>query len=348
MKNILFTLLGIALLASCTTSNKESEVSITAAGATFPLPFYKLASKNYTQKTGTMVTYGGIGSGGGIRSLKDKIVDFGATDAFLSNEKEAKMPAEIVHIPTCIGAVVVAYNLPKVDNIKLSNKILSDIFMGKITKWNDPKIKENNKGINFPNIKINVVHRSDGSGTTYIFSDYMCKISAEWKEKVSKGKSLKWPTGTGAKGNPGVAGVISQTQGAIGYIGSEFAFAQKIQFAQIENQAGRYINPNLESITAAAKGEIPDDTKIMLTNSADSNAYPISGFTWLILYKNQKYDNRTKKQAEETVQFISWIIDKDAQALAQQVNYAQLPEKTKIKAKKILKSIVYGNEKLIK
>ena len=349
MKNLLLILLSIGLLVSCNSNNADKKpIKITAAGATFPLPFYNLASKNYTKKTGTLLTYGGIGSGGGIRSLKDKVVDFGGTDAFLSKEKEAAMPAEIVHIPTCIGAVVIAYNLPDIKDIKLSNENLSDIFMGKITKWNDKKIQENNFEINLPNIDINVVHRSDGSGTTYIFSDFMSKISANWEENVGRGKSLKWPTGMGAKGNPGVAGIIKQTTGAIGYIGSEFAFAQKIDFAKIENSAGKYITPNLKSISAAAQGEIPADTKVMLTNSSDPNAYPISGFTWLILYKEQNYNNRTKAQAEETLKFLSWIIEKDAQALAQQVNYAPLPEKTVIQAKEILKTVVFEGKTIIK
>ena len=354
MKKLLVVLFAAILLVSCNSSDKKSEskksksVSITAAGATFPLPFYNLAFKNYTKKTGILLTYGGIGSGGGIRSLKDKVVDFGATDAFLNKKKEADMPAEIVHIPTCIGAVVIAYNLPEVEGLKLSNQNLEDIFMGKITKWNNKKLQESNPEINLPDMEITVVHRSDGSGTTYIFSDFMSKISASWEKEVGRGKSLKWLVGLGAKGNPGVAGTIKQTVGAIGYIGSEFAFAQKIPFAQVENSAGKYIMPNLESISAAAQGEIPADTKVMLTNSSDPNAYPVSGFTWLILYKEQNYDNRSKTQAEETIKFLSWIIEKDAQALAQQVNYASLPEKTVAQAKKILSTMVYDGEAILK
>ena len=356
MKKLLVILFAAVLLVSCNSgsSDKKSEskksktVSLTAAGATFPLPFYNLAFKNYTKKTGTLLTYGGIGSGGGIRSLKDKVVDFGATDAFLNEKKEADMPAEIVHIPTCIGAVVIAFNLQGIENLKLSNQNLADIFMGNIKNWNDKKIQKSNPNLNLPEIKINVVHRSDGSGTTYIFSDFMSKISTSWKQKVGKGKSLKWPVGMGAKGNPGVAGTIKQTPGAIGYIGSEFAFAQKIAVAKIENSAGKFILPNLESISAAAQGEIPENTKVMLTNSADPNAYPISGFTWLILYKEQNYNGRSEMQAEETIKFLYWIIDKEAQALAQQVNYAALPDKTILKAKEILKTIVYDGKAILK
>jgi len=353
MKNLIGIITVALLLSSCGNSsnrgNSSSEnVSLTAAGATFPLPFYNLAIKNYSKSAGTLLTYGGVGSGGGIRSLKDKVVDFGATDAYLNADQEAEMPAEIVHIPTCIGAVVIAYSLPGIEELKLSNENLTDIFMGKITNWNDSRIKESNPGVTLPNLAVTVVHRSDGSGTTYIFSDFMSKISADWENEVGRGKSLKWPVGLGAKGNPGVAGTIKQTNGAVGYIGSEFAFAQKIPVAQVENSAGKYVMPNLASISAAAKGEIPVDTKVMLTCSTDPDAYPISGFTWLILYKEQAYNKRSKAQAEETVKFLSWIIEKDAQALAQQVNYAPLPEKTVAQAMELLGSVVFDGQPLLK
>lgn len=352
MKNLIGILALALLLSSCGNSSgggsKSSEsISITAAGATFPLPFYNLAIKNYSNNTGTQLTYGGVGSGGGIRSLKDKVVDFGATDAFLNADKEAEMPAEIVHIPTCIGAVVIAYSLPGVEDLKLSNENLQDIFLGRITNWNDTKLKESNPGVELPDLALTVVHRSDGSGTTYIFSDFMSKISPDWENEVGRGKSLQWPVGLGGKGNPGVAGTIKQTAGAIGYIGSEFAFAQKIPVAQVENSAGNYVTPSLASISAAAQGKIPGDTKVMLTCSTDQDAYPISGFTWLILYKEQSYNGRSLAQAEETLKFLSWIIENDAQALAQQVNYAPLPEKTVAQAKKLLGSVVFDGQPLI-
>lgn len=257
------------------------------------------------------------------------------------------MPAEVVHIPTCIGAVVIAYNIPGVDELKLSNENLQEIFMGNITSWNDKQIAATNPGVTLPDMPLTVVHRSDGSGTTYIFSDFMSKISEDWAGQVGKGKSLKWPVGIGAKGNPGVAGTIKMTEGAVGYIGSEFAFAQKIPVAQVENSAGNYILPSLETISAAARAEIPADTKVMLTGSSDPGAYPISGFTWIILYKEQNYNNRSQKQAEETVKFLSWLIGKDAQALAQQVNYAPLPEATVAQAKQILASVVFNGQTLL-
>lgn len=349
-------ILAMALfLASCGNSGSDSKstgsdsapADLAAAGATFPLPFYNVAIKKYTENSGQSISYGGVGSGGGIRSLTDQVVDFGGTDAFLSAEKEAEMPAEVVHIPTCIGAVVIAYNIPGVEELKLSNENLQEIFMGNITKWNDERIAATNPGVTLPDMPLTVVHRSDGSGTTYIFSDFMSKISESWNSQVGKGKSLKWPVGIGAKGNPGVAGTIKMTEGAVGYIGSEFAFAQKIPVAQVENSAGNYILPSLESISAAARAEIPADTKVMLTGSSDPEAYPISGFTWIILYKEQNYNKRSQSQAEETVKFLSWLIDKDAQALAQQVNYAPLPAETVEQARQILGSVVYNGQSLL-
>jgi len=356
MKTILSLVLAVFLFSSCQNSpngsNKSDDstkkVRLTAAGATFPLPYYNLVFKNYTKVSEVLVTYGGIGSGGGIRSLKDKVVDFGGTDAYLSDKQLAEMPATVVHIPTCLGAVVIAYNLPGIEELKLSNELLEKIFMGEITNWNDAALKSNNPGANFPNKEITFVHRSDGSGTTHIFSDFMSKISTKWAEVVGTGKSLKWPVGMGAKGNPGVAGTISQTEGSIGYIGSEFAFAQKIQTAKVQNSSGVYIQPSIESISAAAQGEIPTDTRVMLTNSSDPASYPISGFTWIILYKDQAYGNRSEAQALGTVTFLDWLISKEAQSEASKVNYAPLPPLAVEKAKAILKSVTYNGKVLLK
>ncbi len=352
--SLIITIASAAIiLISCRTGNKPSgagnkKVTITAAGATFPMPYYNQVFEMYTKKTGILVTYGGIGSGGGIRSLADKVVDFGATDAYLDDDKIKEMPADVIHIPTCLGAVVIAYNLPGVDGLKLTENLLEGIFMGKITKWNDPAIKDNNRELKLPDKDILVVHRSDGSGTTFIFSDYMSKISPLWKEKVGAGKSLDWPAGIGAKGNPGVAGTISQTKGAIGYIGSEYAFAQKIQIAKVRNSSGNYIAPSVESISAAAKGTIPDDTRAMITNTDDPEGYPISGFTWLILYKEQSYAGRSKAQATETLNLLNWIISPEAQEVTKNINYSPLPDKVVEKAKNILKSVTYKGEALMK
>ncbi|QIA06794.1 phosphate ABC transporter substrate-binding protein PstS [Draconibacterium halophilum] len=356
MKNLALLILTVFILGACSnSSNKQGgekagikNVTLTAAGATFPMPYYNMVFKDYTSEFGTLLTYGGIGSGGGIRSLTDKVVDFGATDAYLSDAKLAEMPAEVVHIPTVLGAVVIAYNLPGVDGLKLSDQLLEKIFMGEITNWNNPAIKANNEGLALPDMEITFVHRSDGSGTTYIFSDYMTKISTKWADAVGTGKSLQWPVGMGAKGNPGVAGTISQTEGAIGYIGSEYAFAQKIQTALVQNSAGNYIEPSIASVSAAAKAEIPADTRIMLTNSADPESYPISGFTWIILYKEQNYNGRSKDQALATVTFLDWLVSADAQGQAEKVHYAPLPDAAAEKAKAILRSVTFDGQSILK
>jgi len=354
MKKIIILLISVAVLASCGQQKSESsgdgskKISLTAAGATFPMPFYNLAFKKYTEESGLLLTYGGIGSGGGIRSLKDKVVDFGATDAYLSDAELAEIPLKVVHIPTCIGAVVIAYNLPEVAELKLSDKLLEGIFLGDITKWNDEKIKTENPLAKLPDMNITVVYRSDGSGTTHIFSDYMTKISKTWAEKVGTGKSLNWPVGIGAKGNPGVAGTISQSVGSIGYIGSEYAFAQNISYALVQNMSGNYVKPTNESISASAKGEIPADTRVMITNSSEPDAYPISGFTWIIFYREQSYDGRTMVQATETIKFLEWLIGPDAQAIAESVHYAPLPEKAIELSKETLKSITFEGRPVLK
>ena len=354
--NVVVVVLVLLLITSCSnrtdnnsnnTKSGRKKTTLTAAGATFPMPFYNMIFKKYTNETGVQITYGGIGSGGGIRSLADRVVDFGATDAYLEDNELAEMPAQVVHIPTVIGAVVIAYNLPGVEGLKLTDELLEKIFLGEITNWNDPLIKKNNPGLNFPDLQVNVIYRSDGSGTTHIFSDYMSKISPRWEKAVGTGKALQWPAGMGAKGNPGVAGTISQTQGSIGYIGSEYAFALQVQTASVQNSSGNYILPSIASVSAAAKGNIPDDTRVMLTNSDEPDAYPISGFTWIILYKEQSYNNRTREQALATVEFLNWLVSAEAQNNAEKVHYSPLADATAEKAKSILRSVTFGGQPLL-
>jgi len=350
---LIFTaIIAVALLASCgnsgkdKTANNKKAKSITGAGATFPQPFYNKIFKGYTKDQGLLVTYGGIGSGGGIRSLKDKIVDFGASDAFLNDKKLADMPEEVLHIPTCLGAVVAAYNLPGKPELKFTPELMEGVFMGKITNWNDAKIAAVNPEVNLPDLEITVVYRSDGSGTTFIFSDYMSKVSAEWAEKIGAGKALQWPVGIGAKGNPGVAGTISQTKGAIGYIGSEYAFAMGIPVASLQNQSGNFIKPSVESVSASAKGEMPADTRVSLTNTDAADGYPISSFTWLIIYKEQNYNNRSQDQAAQTIKLIDWLVSADAQKETTKVHYAPLPEAAVAKAKAVLSKVTYNGKAL--
>jgi phosphate transport system substrate-binding protein len=342
---LLMAIISISLITSCGNSEKKTK-TLTGAGATFPQPFYNKIFKTYTKSKGLLVTYGGIGSGGGIRSLKDKIVDFGATDAFLSDKKLSEMPNDVLHIPSCLGAVVAAYNLPGKPKLKFTPELMESVFMGKITKWNDNRIAKINPNAKLPDLAITVVYRSDGSGTTFIFSDYMSKVSSDWKEKIGAGKALKWPVGIAAKGNPGVAGTISSTEGAIGYIGSEYAFAQSIPIASIQNQSGNFIEPSVESVSAAAASKIPDDTRVTLTNTTAIEGYPISSFTWLIIYKEQDYNGRSKDQALQTKNLLKWIIGQEAQNVTSKVHYAPLPEKAVVKAHKILDQITYKGEKI--
>ena len=349
LKKTLIVLIAALVAVSCGSGGKKNaagnrNVTLTAAGATFPLPFYNLAFKKYSESSGVTVNYGGIGSGGGIKSLRDKVVDFGATDAFLSDQELASMPAPVVHIPTCIGGVVLGYNLPGVTGLKLTPLLIEKIFLGEIKKWNDPEIASVNSTLKLPDMNITVVYRSDGSGTTYIFSDYLTKTGKNWAGKMGTGKSLNWPVGIAAKGNPGVAGTISQSTGTIGYMGYEFAVAQKIPAALVQNSSGNFVEATLQTLSAAASADIPADTRIMITNSSNPQAYPITSFTWIILYKDLAYDNHSQENAQATVTALKWLIGQDAQAIATSVNYASLPDKAVTQAKQVLSEITYNGK----
>ena len=286
------------------------------------------------------MAYGGIGSGGGVRNLRDKIVDFAGSDAFLS-EKEMSDMNPVIHVPTCMGAVVVAYNLEGVDKLNLSGELIADIFAGEVKMWNDPRLKALNPDAVLPAEAIIPVFRSDGSGTTFVFTDYLTKVSPMWANKFGAGKSVNFPSGQAAKGNPGVAGVISQTKNSIGYVGSEYAFAQKIPYARIENQHGEMVEPTAETISAAASGEIPSDTRTSITNSDATGAYPIATFTWMVIYKEQNYSDRSMDQAVATLDLLQYILSDEAQNITSEVHYAPLPTKAKELSMKNLKTVTY-------
>ena len=325
-------------------SDGSNGVELTGAGATFPLPFYTMTFDNYGETSADKVSYGGIGSGGGVRNLKDGIVDFAGSDAFLSDEEMAELKP-VVHIPTCMGAVVLAYNLPDVQQLNLSGDVIADIFAGKITRWDDEHLKKLNEGVALPSQEIIPVFRSDGSGTTFIFSDYLSKVSADWKATYGAGKTVDFPVGQAAKGNPGVAGIVRQTPGSIGYIGSEYAFAQKIPYASVMNKNGELITPSTESISAAA-GDIPQDTRCSITDPDMSGAYPISCFTWLIIYKDQNYSDRTKAQAQATVNLLKYMLSPEVQKSTEVVHYAPLPQKAIDLSLENLKQVTYNGEPL--
>ena len=337
------TMVAAITMVSCggnaTNGSREAQ-ELSGAGATFPLPFYNVVFENFSQVNGDVVAYGGIGSGGGVRNLRDKIVDFAGSDAFLTEKEMAEMP-EVIHIPTCMGAVVLAYNLDGVKELKLSGDVIADIFAGNIKKWNDKRLVALNPDVKLPNESIIPVFRSDGSGTTFVFTDYLTKVSPMWKEKFGAGKSVNFPSGQAAKGNPGVAGVIKQTKNSIGYVGSEYAFAQKIPFARIQNARGEFVLPSSATISAAASGVIPADTRCSITNADAAGAYPISTFTWMIIYKEQNYSDRSKEQAMATLDLAQFIISDLAQHITSEVHYAPLPAKAKELSMTNLKTVTY-------
>ena len=337
------TMVAALAMVSCggnaTNGSREAQ-ELSGAGATFPLPFYNVVFENFSQVNGDVVAYGGIGSGGGVRNLRDKIVDFAGSDAFLSDKEMAEM-APVVHIPTCMGAVVLAYNLDGVKELKLSGEIIADIFAGNIKMWNDERLAALNPDVTLPAESIIPVFRSDGSGTTFVFTDYLTKVSPMWREKFGAGKSVNFPSGQAAKGNPGVAGVIKQTKNSIGYVGSEYAFAQKIPYARIQNARGEFVLPSSATISAAASGVIPADTRCSITNADAAGAYPISTFTWMIIYKEQNYSDRSKEQAMATLDLAQFIISDLAQHITSEVHYAPLPAKAKELSMTNLKTVTY-------
>ena len=354
MKKIFLSVISMVIALAVTScggaANKDGArkaQELSGAGATFPLPFYNVVFEQFAEVNGDAVAYGGIGSGGGVRNLRDKIVDFAGSDAFLTEKEMADMPA-VIHVPTCMGAVVLAYNLEGVDNLNLSGELIANIFAGNITMWNDARIAALNPDAKLPAEAIIPAFRSDGSGTTFVFTDYLSKVSPMWKEKFGTGKSVNFPSGQAAKDNPGVAGVVKQTKNAIGYVGSEYAFAQKIPYARIMNQRGEIVEPTAASISAAASGEIPADTRCSITNSDAAGAYPISTFTWMIIYKEQNYSDRSKEQAVATLDLLQYILSDEAQKITSEVHYAPLPAMAKELSFANLKTVTYDGAVILK
>ncbi len=343
---LLTLILVISPFAGLTISFAQEKVNeLIGAGASFPYPLYSKWFEVYARDYGVKVNYQSIGSGGGIRQLLSKTVDFGASDAFLSEEEQKKFDGEILHIPTALGAVAVIYNLDISTQLKLTPEVLSDIFLGKITKWHDEKITKLNPGVDIPDAQIIVVHRSDGSGTTFIFTDYLCKVSPEWKEKIGQGKSVNWTTGLGGKGNEGVAGTVKQIPGSIGYAEVIYAEKNDLNYATIKNKAGKFVAPSIKSISEAANVELPDDLRVSITDTAAADGYPISGFTWLLVYKNQDYAGRSMEKARAVKKLLHWSIT-DAQKYNETLLYAPLPDAAEEKALKLLESITYGFQKV--
>jgi len=302
----------------------SAQTLINGAGATFPYPIYSKWFDVYAKVDRSVrFNYQSIGSGGGIRQILERTVDFGATDGPMTDEQLKKAPAELLHIPTVLGAVVATYNFPGNPKLRFTPEILADIFLGKIAKWNDPRIAAENRDVKLPDQPIVVVHRSDGSGTTYIWVDYLSKVSKEWQEKVGRGTSVRWPVGLGGKGNEGVSGQVKSTPGTLGYVELAYAIKNNLPVAAIRNQAGKFIEPTIQSTTAAAASAaktMPADFRVSLTDPAAPDAYPIASFTWLLVYKEQV--DPVKGQA--LVKFLRWAIQ-EGQKYTADLLYAPLP-----------------------
>ncbi len=352
---VLTLVVSVGLLAACggskpaptaaqPSAQPTSSVALTGAGATFPYPLYSKWFSDYAKTTGVKINYQSIGSGGGIKQITEKTVDFGASDAPMKDEQLAAAPG-LLHIPTVLGAVVLVYNLEGVKDLKLTPDVVAGLFLGKITRWNDAAIAAVNPGVKLPAVDVAVAHRSDGSGTTNVFVDYLSKISPEWKEKVGVGTSVKWPAGIGGQGNEGVAGVVRQTPGAIGYVEVAYAEQNKLAVAQLQNKAGKFVAPSIEAISAAAAGflsTMPDDFRLSVTNSSDEKAYPISAFTYILVYKDQA----DKAKGEALVKFLWWAIH-DGQKTAAELSYAPLPQSVVPLVEKKLKTITAGGQVLL-
>ena len=335
-----FLTLGLAVVAGTTLA-----VNITGAGATFPYPLYSKMFNEWNKLSKDDVNYQSIGSGGGQRQILAQTVDFGASDGPMSNEDLAKAPGKILHVPITLGAVVPTYNLPGVTAaLKFDGPTLANIYLGKIRLWNDASIAKLNPDAKLPALPITVVRRSDGSGTTYVWVDYLSKVSSEWKTKVGVATTVQWPLGIGAKGNEGVAGIVQSTPGAIGYNELVYAIQNKIAYGSVKSRTGAFVAASPETVTEAASSVvIPLDTRVSITNA--TKGYPISSFTWVLVYTDQKYGNRTEAQAVALKKMITWMIT-DGQQYAKPLDYAGLPANAQTRARALVSTINFGGKKL--
>ena len=328
----------IALLCLALAVPAFGQTTLNGAGATFPYPMYsKWFSEYHKAHPDIEINYQSIGSGGGIRQVLAGTVDFGASDGPMTDEQLSQAKTKILHIPTVLGADVPAYNIPGVSaELKFTPETLAGIFLGKITSWNDAALTKINPGANLPNQPIIVIHRSDGSGTTYIWTDYLSKVSSEWANGPGKGTSVKWPVGLGGKGNEGVAGQIRQLQGSIGYVELIYAVQNKIPYGTVKNSSGNFVKASLESVTAAAASakSMPADFRVSITNAPGKDAYPISSFTWLLIPEKSKDPNKGKILAD----FLNWMVD-DGQKMTAELTYAPLPDTVASKVKAAIKQV---------
>lgn len=335
MRRLSIMLLAVAVLIGAATLNAQT--TLNGAGATFPYPMYsKWFNEYHKQNPDVQINYQSIGSGGGIRQVLAGTVDFGASDGPMTDEQLAQFKGKLLHIPTVLGAVVPAYNVPGVGgDLKFTGEVLANIFLGKITSWNDSAIAKLNPGVNLPGQPIVVVHRSDGSGTTFIFTDYLSSVSPDWKGSVGKGTSVKWPVGLGGKGNEGVAGMVRQMPGAIGYVELIYAAQNNIPFGVVKNKAGNFVKASLDTTTeAAGSAKMPPDYRVSIVNAPGKDAYPIASFTWLLIPQQSKDPNKGKILNS----FLNWMLDQ-GQQMTTQLTYAPLPKNVAEMVRTTVKSV---------
>jgi phosphate transport system substrate-binding protein len=349
MRVLSLSFAALMLFAACSsggstqaTQTGSPAVGLTGAGATFPYPLYSKWMAEYEQRDPRVrINYQSIGSGGGIRQITERTVDFGASDAIVTPDQLAKAPGKLLHIPMTLGAVVITYNVPGVPSgIKLSPDVLAGIFLGDVKTWNDARLTKLNPGAALPAQPITVVHRTDGSGTTAVFTDYLAKVSPAWKEKVGTGTSVKWPVGLGGKGNEGVAGKLKTTPGTLGYVELAYARETQLPYAELQNASGAFVAPSIDSITAAAAGaaaSMPDSLAVSITNAPGAPAYPISAFTYILVYQ----DTPDRAKGEALAQFLSWAVH-DGQTLAPPLHYAPLPPAVVARVDARLKTLTAG------
>lgn len=330
-------LMALALVAGMIGTSR-AETNLNGAGATFPNPIYqKWFSEYHNAHNDVQINYQSIGSGGGITQLTNGTVDFGASDGPMTDEQLSKIQGKVFHIPTVLGAVVPTYNVAGVSSdLKFTGEILADIFLGNIKNWNDPRLAKANPGVKFPDEEIAVIHRAEGSGTTYIFTDFLSKVSSTWKDKVGKGGAVNWPAGLAGKGNEGVAGMVKQTEGSIGYVELIYAVSNKMPYGSVQNAAGTFVKASLESVTAAAASvkDMPDDFRVSITNAPGKDAYPISSFTWLLV--PAEWADAGKQKA--FVGFLNWMVDQ-GQSMTSALSYAPLPKSVAQKVKARIKEV---------
>jgi phosphate transport system substrate-binding protein len=321
-----YQLIGVTVLALAAAASVRAALLVNGAGATFPYPIYSKWFDEYHKKNpDTQINYQSIGSGGGIRQVTEGTVDFGATDGPMTDEQMAAAKTPILHFPTVLGAVVPTFNVPGVQSLRFTAEALSGIFLGKVTMWNDPAIAKENPGVTLPSNPIVPIHRSDGSGTSYVFTDYLAKVNPEWAKNVGRGTSVNWPVGLGGKGNEGVSGLIKLTPNSIGYVELIYAVQNKLPYGDVKNSAGKFVRPSIESVTAAAAAtadKMPADFRVSITDAPGADAYPISSFTWLLI--PSRIENADKGTAIKN--FLTWMLT-EGQALAAPLHYAPLPQR---------------------